>query len=118
MYGLLGRTLLATIAWSVVVNAQHGTANDDTVSGSGSTGPVTKPTSALLGAAGASTYGNGTCVSRTANYITHTLPQQCLRTDRVHANATHMRVTVETFGEGEYGARLERELTGFGRWAE
>ena len=29
------------------------------------------------------TFGNGTCPSRTANYITHTLPQQCLRTDRV-----------------------------------
>ena len=28
------------------------------------------------------TYGNGTCPSRTANYITHRLPQQCLRTDR------------------------------------
>lgn len=34
----------------------------------------------------------------------------------VHANATHMRVTVETLGEGEYGARLEQGLTGFGRW--
>lgn len=28
------------------------------------------------------TFDNGTCPSRTANYITHTLPQQCLRTDR------------------------------------
>lgn len=34
----------------------------------------------------------------------------------VHANATHMRVTVETLGEGEYGARLLGSLTGFGRW--
>lgn len=34
----------------------------------------------------------------------------------VHANATHMRVTVETLGEGEYGTRLEEALTGFGRW--
>ncbi|KAF2484638.1 UNC-like C-terminal-domain-containing protein [Neohortaea acidophila] len=36
----------------------------------------------------ASTLSNATCVSRTANYITHTLPQQCLRTDRVAANGT------------------------------
>ncbi len=34
----------------------------------------------------------------------------------VHANATHMRVTVETLGEGEYGQRLQAGCTGFGRW--
>jgi cell wall-associated NlpC family hydrolase len=34
----------------------------------------------------------------------------------VHANATHMRVTVETFGEGDYGKRLQDTCTGFGRW--
>ncbi|MEF2277585.1 C40 family peptidase [Deinococcus sp. YIM 134068] len=34
----------------------------------------------------------------------------------IHANATHMRVTVETFGEGEYGERLVGSLLGFGRW--
>lgn len=34
----------------------------------------------------------------------------------IHANATHMRVTVETFGEGEYGTRLQDTCTGFGRW--
>lgn len=34
----------------------------------------------------------------------------------VHANATHLRVTVETLGEGEYGTRLARDLSGFGRW--
>ncbi len=34
----------------------------------------------------------------------------------VHANATHMRVTVETLGEGEYGQRLRAGCTGFGRW--
>lgn len=34
----------------------------------------------------------------------------------VHANATHMRVTVETLGEGEYGQRLAAGCTGFGRW--
>lgn len=34
----------------------------------------------------------------------------------IHANATHMRVTIETLGEGEYGQRLQSSLTGFGRW--
>ncbi|ANE43587.1 C40 family peptidase [Deinococcus puniceus] len=34
----------------------------------------------------------------------------------LHANATHMRVTVETFGEGDYGTRLAASCTGFGRW--
>ncbi|SEJ61517.1 NlpC/P60 family protein [Deinococcus reticulitermitis] len=34
----------------------------------------------------------------------------------LHANATHMRVTVERLGEGEYGARLLAGLRGYGRW--
>lgn len=33
----------------------------------------------------------------------------------VHANATHMRVTVETLGEGDYGRRLAASLEGYGR---
>jgi len=33
----------------------------------------------------------------------------------LHANATHMRVTVEVLGEGEYGRKLEGGLLGFGR---
>ncbi|KAK3066578.1 hypothetical protein LTR53_017018, partial [Teratosphaeriaceae sp. CCFEE 6253] len=32
---------------------------------------------------------NATCASRTVNYITHTLPQQCLRTDWRPSNGTH-----------------------------
>ncbi|KAK0799008.1 hypothetical protein LTR02_009490 [Friedmanniomyces endolithicus] len=31
---------------------------------------------------------NSTCISGTVNYITHTLPQQCLRTDRASMNGT------------------------------
>lgn len=34
----------------------------------------------------------------------------------IHANATHMRVTVETLGEGDYGRRLAASLEGYGRW--
>ncbi|GGJ64539.1 C40 family peptidase [Deinococcus aquiradiocola] len=33
----------------------------------------------------------------------------------LHANATHLRVTVETLGEGAYGRRLADGLLGFGR---
>ncbi|KAM0719234.1 hypothetical protein Q7P37_005139 [Cladosporium fusiforme] len=33
--------------------------------------------------------GNATCHSRTANYITHTLPQQCLRTNRASATTSN-----------------------------
>lgn len=33
----------------------------------------------------------------------------------IHANATGMRVTIETLGEGAYGERLEKSLLGFGR---
>lgn len=35
--------------------------------------------------------------------------------DLLHANATYMRVTVETLGQGEYGQRLAEELRGYGR---
>jgi hypothetical protein len=34
----------------------------------------------------------------------------------LHANAHHMCVTIDTLGEGTYGATLERRLRGFGRW--
>ncbi|MFC4425494.1 NlpC/P60 family protein [Deinococcus navajonensis] len=34
----------------------------------------------------------------------------------IHANALHMRVTVETLGEGMYGQRLQASCSGFGRW--
>jgi hypothetical protein len=37
---------------------------------------------------------NATCPSRTANYITHTLPQQCLRTERASAIAANISETV------------------------
>ncbi|WP_424952054.1 NlpC/P60 family protein [Deinococcus sp.] len=33
----------------------------------------------------------------------------------LHANATHLRVTVERLGEGEYGRKLAAGLLGFGR---
>ena len=33
----------------------------------------------------------------------------------IHANATHMAVTIETLGEGAHGRRLQAELTGYGR---
>lgn len=33
----------------------------------------------------------------------------------LHANATHMRVTIETLGVGAYGRKLQESLTGFGR---
>ncbi|WP_245588616.1 SH3 domain-containing protein [Deinococcus pimensis] len=36
--------------------------------------------------------------------------------EMLHANATHMRVTVETIGEGDYGRRLAESLEGYGRW--
>lgn len=36
-----------------------------------------------------SNIGNAICPSRTANYITHTLPQQCLRTNRASAAASN-----------------------------
>lgn len=34
----------------------------------------------------------------------------------VHANATHMRVSIEALGDGVYGQRLAASCTGFGRY--
>lgn len=36
----------------------------------------------------------------------------------LHANATHLQVSVETLGEGEYGRKLLAELLGYGRIPE
>lgn len=54
--------------------------------------PAGSQASALSG--GWSFSQNATCPSRTANYITHTLPQQCLRTDRASANAANISKTI------------------------
>lgn len=34
----------------------------------------------------------------------------------LHANATHMRVTIDVLGDGDYGTCLQDTCTGFGRW--
>ncbi|GAB7322756.1 hypothetical protein MBLNU13_g05334t1 [Cladosporium sp. NU13] len=54
--------------------------------------PAGSQASALSG--GWSFSQNATCPSRTANYITHTLPQQCLRTDRASAIAANISETI------------------------
>lgn len=36
----------------------------------------------------------------------------------IHANATHMAVSIDTLGEGGYGRQLAQTLTGFGRITE
>ena len=54
--------------------------------------PLGSQASALSG--GWSFSNNATCPSRTANYITHTLPQQCLRTDRASAIAANISETI------------------------
>jgi hypothetical protein len=46
--------------------------------------------------AGRSATSNATCPSRTINYITHTLPQQCLRTDRASVTAGNLSDTASS----------------------
>ncbi|EME82428.1 uncharacterized protein MYCFIDRAFT_215681 [Pseudocercospora fijiensis CIRAD86] len=63
----------------------------------GDPGSASRPTPAPVSSTSANTYISvvrttdisGTCPSRTVNYITHTLAQQCLRTDRVPHVASH-----------------------------
>ena len=72
-----------------VVNADDGPLSASISDGSASTTQAT--TTAVRPSLNGSftTAANATCMSRTANYITHTLPQQCLRTNwNVALNAT------------------------------
>jgi hypothetical protein len=46
--------------------------------------------------AGRTANHNATCPSRTINYITHTLPQQCLRTDRASVTASNLSNTTSS----------------------
>lgn len=48
-----------------------------------------RPTDGNTSNASWTTLGNATCHSRTANYITHSLPQQCLRTNRASTHAAN-----------------------------
>ncbi|KAK3047137.1 hypothetical protein LTR09_011469 [Extremus antarcticus] len=84
MRGNLRLALKLAIASGVLCHAQQsdgGAANTSATTVS-SDAVQTPTTSVPIILSSASTLGNGTCASRTANYITHTLPQQCLRTGR------------------------------------
>lgn len=78
--------LLLLILDSVYSTSTQNTQNDAQASASVPVGSQSSTLSDLL--IGRSTTPNATCPSRTANYITHTLPQQCLRTDRASPNAS------------------------------
>jgi len=66
--------------------ANHGDAT--AVTAKSSTASIVNPVSSSKTTGTSSSSGSNTCPSRTVNYITHTLPRQCLRTDRVPHNAT------------------------------
>ncbi|KAK4501668.1 hypothetical protein PRZ48_007477 [Zasmidium cellare] len=81
--------VLAWIFGAVGTTAQASGSNHGDTSTSLSTIQVTITTTVPLATtASFSRSGNSTCPSRTVNYITHTLPRQCLRTDRVPYNST------------------------------
>ncbi|TKA81137.1 hypothetical protein B0A55_01639 [Friedmanniomyces simplex] len=84
-------------------NTVYATASRDGSGSSGRPGTATAGTTTTAAAASslpvsvsAGAYNrpsNSTCISGTVNYITHTLPQQCLRTDRTSANGTQTSST-------------------------
>lgn len=76
--------LLLILASVYSANAQKTQSNANTAA-SLPAGSQSSTLSAQL--AGRTATHDATCPSRTANYITHTLPQQCLRTDRASATA-------------------------------
>lgn len=86
IFGAIGTTASAT-------SSSHG----DTTSATRLSSTITSTITASLGTTGSfARGGNSTCPSRTANYITHTLPKQCLRTDRVPYNSTTSINTTES----------------------
>ena len=90
-FGVLISNILGVIGSSL--NSDNGSnTNTTAATGSGSAAQTTSH-STYSTLAPIPTYGNGTCPSRTANYITHTLPQQCLRTDRVSSNVNTTAAT-------------------------
>ncbi|KAK3681187.1 hypothetical protein LTR37_020952 [Vermiconidia calcicola] len=99
MLKLLYRVVIAVLLLSLVENARSDTngasssssSHYTTDSGRSVQAPEQSNVSSALSVT--ATFGNGTCPSRTANYITHTLPQQCLRTDRATANITQIETT-------------------------
>ena len=97
MRELLRYVVFTVLLFGVIGHAQ----SSDNGGTNSSTSERAKPTSTTSSTKTAisaitPTYGNGTCPSRTANYITHTLPQQCLRTDRVSST---LNTTATTTGE-------------------
>lgn len=69
---------------NVAEASEHGLEANNSISDGSATGSPHITNHGFLQPTGQRTI-NATCISRTINYITNTLPQQCLRTDRVAA---------------------------------
>ncbi|KAK4894978.1 hypothetical protein LTR27_006845 [Elasticomyces elasticus] len=82
----------------LLASTGYATSSDGDASGTATATVSTSDTSTVVPARSTSSVsvvlnprpGNSTCRSGTLNYITHTLPQQCLRADRILANATQI----------------------------
>ena len=88
---LLRLSVLLLLIFQDVCSAN--TRNDGNDIRASTTSLPTGSQGSTLSGAGWSSSQNATCPSRTANYITHTLPQQCLRTDRASINAANLSET-------------------------
>jgi hypothetical protein len=86
--------LLLLILGSVYSTSAQNTRTNVKTSTSLPTGSQSSTLSAQL--AGRTASNNATCPSRTINYITHTLPQQCLRTDRASVTAANLSDTTSS----------------------
>jgi hypothetical protein len=97
MRGISLQALTFAIAFGAAGHAQQsdGGANSSTTAESGSAALMTTKATVTINSL-TSTLGNGTCPSRTANYITHTLPQQCLRKDRTTSNVISPSESIST----------------------
>ncbi|KAK4548516.1 hypothetical protein LTR36_009426 [Oleoguttula mirabilis] len=91
MLEVLRHAALLSLLWTAVSHARPSEGGPGASSASTPNSSVSIPQTVSVEAHAPVSSGwpsHATCISRTVNYITHTLPQQCLRTDRLAAHGT------------------------------
>jgi len=94
------------------LNNAISTKSEDAQSTSSDRAGSGSPSLSLLGVSTAS--DSATCPSRTANYITHPLPQQCLRTDRVSTTTASPTNSTATADPSAPTSSLDLSISGNG----
>ncbi|KAH9828306.1 Sad1 / UNC-like C-terminal [Teratosphaeria destructans] len=102
--------LRSTVLWLLISSSTISRA-ESVDNGSGI--PATTAAPPAYSASGSTSIG--TCISRTVNYITHILPQQCLRADRtISSSAQSQTVDTDSSASSDPGNGVSISTTGEG----